>query len=237
MSKIVNIRILLNWKNICVIQIQQSILFKKLAIPSTTSSVNMLHSASYYRFLSLFYAYCAIGSGLFTIIFAIMTCATRFRQKLFVLSTLGMFLDTVVASIASFMSAQFLEVVKLELLTSDNLSLFGFCGFLLSFYVLARICILTDSNDKNEWSKGSLIVRACYIVNFLFSGTVTLMIIIHCSIFAGYLIWIIVKWPLEYIISDHKSMSVKEKSVNHATILFTATNVTKMMDAFNTTIY
>jgi hypothetical protein len=192
----------------------------------------MITLISYCRLMTAFFTYSAIGSEMLIIIFALMTCIIRSRRSSLLLVTLGVLIDTFVASIASYLSSKTLKYAEdSPTLAGPEVVFFEFFIFmLLSSYVFGRISISGESLKQDMWDKGSTFMRSCYISQFLFSGATGFLTLIHFVVFVALFFWALIKWPMQYLLNSEDfekrlktnvTLSNKFRVIHNATINMT----------------
>ncbi len=201
----------------------------------------MLSLVSYYRLMIAYFAYSASISGVLTIIFALLACIISSRRYYLFLATLGLFIDTLVASIAGYVSSSALKETELfpSRATETAVAYEILGGWVLFSYVIIRILIWVSGEVRQElWDSRSILVRLCDIIQLWFSIATGCLLFIHFVVFAA---WILLKivvflgvtitWPLQYFFHRENPITFSTKFVaNNTTVIpNTMINTTKIM--------
>jgi uncharacterized membrane protein YqjE len=179
----------------------------------------------FYQVLSLFCSICRVIWLILTIVFWIGTCATRFNLEILWLTTLGCFLDALVASFTSY-------VLTTPFAPSDSIVIYNFLLLLVLGYSLDRLYYLSECQDLVEKKHPTLKI-IFMLIFFSFSFTFALIVMGKMVLVLLIFFWDVFKWSVENII-DHIRQLVLRTShkINVKTTIKTATqNITR----FNTT--
>jgi hypothetical protein len=194
----------------------------------------MLSLVLYFRLVASFFAYFATVLEVLTVIFALMTCITSTRRFFFGCATFGVLVDILVASLISYTSQSSLSAAERYPQTAEiNLvSYVILVGTLLGCYILIRMLPFSINQEINMWNEKSVIIRACYIIQFLFSGVAGLFLLFELVVLIVIilLLWNAIIWPFHYLINDKNSLNLVKNSMINVTAMSNTTAI------LNTTI-
>ncbi len=175
------------------------------------------------------------------IMFALLACIISSRGYYLFSATLGLFIDTLVASFAGYVSSSALKEAELfpSLATSTAVSYEVYGSLVLFIYVTIRIIICFGDVAKQElWDSGSILVRLCYIIQLWFSIATGCLLFIHFVVFAAWILqkifvflWATITWPFQYFFHRENPITFSTKFVaNNTTVIpNTMINTTKIM--------
>ena len=185
--------------------------------------MNMLSVTSYSHLLTAFFAYSAIGLVLLTVIFAIITGIVSSQRISLLLVTLLILTDAIFASIASYFFSNMTES-PVEIHDKSFMSYGLISGGTLALYVSIRISYTFSDNIKPHlWNNGSIFMRLCFVVQLLFSGILTVLLLLHLLMITFWaiqgfikllesivsLLWNVIIWPIKYVMIKRNQTLVK----------------------------
>jgi len=172
---------------------------------------------SYYRLMTSFFAYFSTGLAGLAAIFALMIWIIPSKRRFYGLATLQTVVDAALAYLLFFIMTNSLKQAERSTFNYEmNWTSQIFLVFIILPYVNLRISIgwiLIDRIDPCNMASSS--IRACYVIQFLVSGTIGLFIFIHCIILALWFTWKYLLflgnlslWPLQYLMNKEIAMSL-----------------------------
>jgi hypothetical protein len=147
------------------------------------------------------------------------------------LATLGTIIDTALAYLLFLIMKNSLKQAEQS---TFNYQIDWKSQIFIVFVILPCVClrisigwVLMDRVDS--WNTASFSIRACYVIQFLLSGTIGLFIFIHCIILILWFTWKYLLFLSNFIIWPGQYLINKEKSVRLDKTIIKATNFTKMI--------
>jgi hypothetical protein len=185
----------------------------------------------YFNHLSVLFDYCATGLAILSIIFVLMMFVIPSKRYFLGCTTVGILLDVLLASVASYAMAPLSQNPKNTPLSVNEMwthyILFNSYAFIFTiFYIFIRLHIYSTMTDRNSWNDASMIMRLFYTIQYLFPCTVAPMILVNSGILAiwgsFYFLSKTIIWPSGYLNDRKQSLTTIEQ------LLVNTTNITNI---------
>lgn len=179
----------------------------------------MLSVLTYSHLVAAFFAYSAISLTVLFLLSVGITCLISSQRSSLFLVTLFILIDTILASIASYLFSNMPEASL-----PNNEQFFYSYGFTsigtLALYVIIRIPYTSSEKIKqNLWENQSIFMRIYFLLQLLFPSLLSIFLLVHLIVgivwltqrlmeFFGSIISFLtqaITWPIKYVIIQQNS--------------------------------